>query len=701
MGPQGEDGLCDLSVRSRFVYKKRWPFTLTENRDRARRIKCDEGKPFCRRCVSTGRECHGYTETETTTAPVPALEPALVTLPVPGSGLAPVSVPSRGRRLRAKPVPGAARENAHTARDADVSQASVELPGLVSGKIPPHDVDLETVPSWATNQEQDISGLLGALKVDDNGTAPYLRSDSPIAEILDGEDDTLEADHLSKAARRLKPILDSNVPLPMHFMPQDDDVERYISLFFKHVHAYVPVLDEADFHHQWQVDRESISPLILEAIFAVGAQLSGDIEQCCQWLTIFSRHMQSFSIVTRLSTLQALLIALKAREAAPNATYFKRSWATVTRCVRIGKDLGLDEHHDNHKYPFTCQLEPDQCHLQMRIWQTVFVCETMIGAPQGRRNMSVPPESVDLGDPERLVKHSTDSDRLVSRQFACLVRLVWNIRRGNTVYQTHILDAGWGTNPDYLRLEPSMTRFITQLPPDLKCELPADGSKPNLASAFVGNLHSYYYLSLILFHRGVLGFLDPSRHQAQWNYHMEICYRSAKALCRLQEAIIDGFGLIGLQSMQRGFSFTVYACLSCILIHLVAVLSPDPNLNHESRRFLERHVRLVEGVMKVWHMPGLQTQIAAFKEAFSANRQQEPFSLRQPLAGSRKPRRRPSRRGRRTADGSHLDTTQRSLPDALPPPAVPAMWDYAQIAEQWHSLSAAPDPLNFTAMFQQ
>jgi len=27
---------------------------------RIRRVKCDEGKPFCKRCTSTGRKCDGY-----------------------------------------------------------------------------------------------------------------------------------------------------------------------------------------------------------------------------------------------------------------------------------------------------------------------------------------------------------------------------------------------------------------------------------------------------------------------------------------------------------------------------------------------------------------------------------------------------------------------------------------------------------------
>jgi len=43
--------------------------------------------------------------------------------------------------------------------------------------------------------------------------------------------------------------------------------------------------------------------------------------------------------VPRLSTLQALLIILKAREAAPKRGYYFRSWMTVVSCVQMAKDL--------------------------------------------------------------------------------------------------------------------------------------------------------------------------------------------------------------------------------------------------------------------------------------------------------------------------------------------------------------------------
>lgn len=88
--------------------------------------------------------------------------------------------------------------------------------------------------------------------------------------------------------------------------------------------------------------------------------------------------------VPRLSTLQALLMMLKAREAAPKRGYFYRSWMLVVQCVQMGKDLGLDEHFEDHQAGISCGFTAAECRLRTRIWQTIFVCENMVGAPQGQ-----------------------------------------------------------------------------------------------------------------------------------------------------------------------------------------------------------------------------------------------------------------------------------------------------------------------------
>lgn len=85
----------------------------------------------------------------------------------------------------------------------------------------------------------------------------------------------------------------------------------------------------------------------------------------------------------RLSTIQALLILLKARESLPKKGYFYRSWQTVKTIVSMAKDLDIHEHYSVHAEGKLCDLSPVECLVQTRVWQALLVVEVMIGAPQG------------------------------------------------------------------------------------------------------------------------------------------------------------------------------------------------------------------------------------------------------------------------------------------------------------------------------
>ena len=51
-------------------------------------------------------------------------------------------------------------------------------------------------------------------------------------------------------------------------MPHDERVMDYFGYYFNHVHPYIPVLNKQAFYEQWQNARETVPPLLLEAIFA-------------------------------------------------------------------------------------------------------------------------------------------------------------------------------------------------------------------------------------------------------------------------------------------------------------------------------------------------------------------------------------------------------------------------------------------------
>lgn len=173
------------------------------------------------------------------------------------------------------------------------------------------------------------------------------------------------------------------VRIPDEMMPSDDQAQKYFEYYFTNVHPYVPVINRNYFRSQWRTNRESISPLILECIFACAAQLLHQPAERARWLALANRHEESFKDVPRLSTLQGMLILLKAREAVPKRGYYYRSWMSVVNMVAMAKDLGLHEHLEDHQTGSGCDPSDQNCAIKTRIWHTLFQLEIMIGGPQG------------------------------------------------------------------------------------------------------------------------------------------------------------------------------------------------------------------------------------------------------------------------------------------------------------------------------
>lgn len=80
----------------------------------------------------------------------------------------------------------------------------------------------------------------------------------------------------------------STVRIPPELMPSDEQCIEWFDIFFTHIHPYVPVISKPYFYQQWRTNRRSISPLILEAIFACAGRMSDDPAQGAQWLALAS-----------------------------------------------------------------------------------------------------------------------------------------------------------------------------------------------------------------------------------------------------------------------------------------------------------------------------------------------------------------------------------------------------------------------------
>jgi hypothetical protein len=80
--------------------------------------------------------------------------------------------------------------------------------------------------------------------------------------------------------------IDHTVRVPPEMMPSEEQALHYFDYYFVNVHPYCPVINKAYFYQQWQSARDSISPLMLEAIFACSTLMLGHIEEGSRWLAL-------------------------------------------------------------------------------------------------------------------------------------------------------------------------------------------------------------------------------------------------------------------------------------------------------------------------------------------------------------------------------------------------------------------------------
>ena len=184
---------------------------------------------------------------------------------------------------------------------------------------------------------------------------------------------------------------------------------------------------------------------------------------------------------------------------------------------------------------------------------------------------SVRANTVDLNEPQ-VIAGIDVHERQISHQFLCLLRLVYEIRNTLEIYRDFRKKSGaaYCMEPQYIAVDTAYVKWHQTLPQDAKITVPKDGFEPWVSTPFLGNLHSYYYLSLIMHHRPQVHYLMEEVGGESYKRYMLICLNSAKILCRIQESMFRTLGPAGFEAMLRGMSFTIYALLTCTMLHLVS-----------------------------------------------------------------------------------------------------------------------------------
>jgi hypothetical protein len=89
--------------------------------------------------------------------------------------------------------------------------------------------------------------------------------------------------------------MDHTVRIPPEMMPSEEQALHYFEYYFANIHPYCPVVNKAYFYQQWQTARDSISPLMLEAIFACASVMLENVAEGNKWLALASSQCALFS----------------------------------------------------------------------------------------------------------------------------------------------------------------------------------------------------------------------------------------------------------------------------------------------------------------------------------------------------------------------------------------------------------------------
>ncbi|KAK6533042.1 hypothetical protein TWF281_007204 [Arthrobotrys megalospora] len=471
-----------------------------------------------------------------------------------------------------------------------------------------------------------VQEVLGQLKIEDTGVASYIHSQSREIAARPAVDESLEDYEVNPIFN--PGIHDYAVRIPLEEMPTDEEADVLFDIFFSDVHPYLPVVNKNAFYRQWHGSRHSISPLLLEAILACAGRISNNPKVGLKWLNMASKHLDCFFDVPRISTIQALLLLLKARESAPQRGYFFRSYISIVTMMAMARDLGLDKHADLHKNGTDCHDGPIECLTKTKVWQACFMLEFMVCAPQGRHVMASDPTTIDIPASSSLLDMS-EKELTVHMNFSYFVELLKLIRRINDVFaRLKATGANWAGDPEFLSCGPSFDNWLYTLPQHLQIDVPTDPNMPMepVLTHYAGNLLIYGYLARIMFHRPALAFARNFTATGQWRIHLKACYDSSRKACRLTEAVMDQYGIRGLQCMLRGINFTIYAMLTCTMVNLVAATCPDPEFNSDAREYFSRAMRVLEVCIDISASMETRAQIEALRAAFSQDVTQ-PFVL--------------------------------------------------------------------------
>lgn len=191
----------------------------------------------------------------------------------------------------------------------------------------------EDDPSTSPDEEEDVNDNMGQLSMDESGQVRYLGKSSGFYLLQNSRTYQNGAFHFSGYGHSKSPSLSNLGPLdPLELPPKDLSI-HLIQLYFKRFYPVLPLFYKKRLVSSIDSPMETVSPLLLNAIYAVASRVSPDVRVRSDEASAdtagdiyFERAkhlLDDYYDVPRISTVQALLLLASHQHGAMKSA---RAW---------------------------------------------------------------------------------------------------------------------------------------------------------------------------------------------------------------------------------------------------------------------------------------------------------------------------------------------------------------------------------------
>ncbi|KAI7852440.1 fungal-specific transcription factor domain-containing protein [Circinella umbellata] len=468
----------------------------------------------------------------------------------------------------------------------------------------------ELTPSSPT-EGSVVDDSNGQLSMDETGQVRYLGRSSGFYLLQNSRAYRNGAFHLTNCGHIKTTLNKPSAPLDKLELPPRDLSMHLIRTYFKHYYPVLPMFYKRLLHSSIDPPSDNISPLLLNAIYAIASRVSPDLRVRSDPNSpdtagdiFFERAkllLDDYYDTPKISTVQALLLMACHQHGAMNSP---RAWLYSGLAFRMAQDLGLHRNCDHWNIP------PDERERRKRVFWCCFIVDRLFSAIFGRasvfeeRDCDVPFPTVD--DDQKISVNSSKENNDVRPPISLLESFIQLIKicdiLGHVLKNIYYAKARHNAGTQHIdhvlsALNQQLTNWFNSMPASLRFDISGDNGENifNTPSP-VSQLHMIYHTTVILLHRpfipGPSSSLLASSSSSLPSYN--ICISAANSILDIVSTMLSK------NNLRYVSNFTVYYIFTAAIIFMKSATAADSEKSFESKVKINKIMRAYDEIELTW-----------------------------------------------------------------------------------------------------